>query len=186
MAEIVLRLSEIEEIFWSITMLMLGLNPESKNETETSRVRTTWPTSGAPAWKIDEDICFLSITQRDDLINRQRNVWIEEVEGQLKRIIEYTRVMNCAYILYGPNSYDYAELLQHSLFLPEYREMLNNNYLYLIPDVSAPIRAPELYNGRWWERSDFGVNFNLHVRREQLVNSIEDIEIKFIKGKENY
>lgn len=180
MADVVLKLNEIEEIFWSITMLMLGLDPDSKDEKEISRVRTIWPTSGAPAWKIDEDICFLSITQRDDLINRQRNVRHEEIEGQLTRIMEYTRVVNCAYILYGPNSYDYAELLQHSLFLPEYKEMLNKNYLYLIPDIVAPIRAPELFSGQWWERSDFEVNFNLYVRREQVVDYIEDIEINFV------
>ncbi|MDU5080232.1 LIC_12616 family protein [uncultured Tissierella sp.] len=180
MADVVLKLNEIEEIFWSITMLMLGLNPDSKDEKEISRVRTIWPTSGAPAWKIDEDICFLSITQRDDLINRQRNVRHEEIEGQLTRIMEYTRVVNCAYILYGPNSYDHAELLQHSLFLPQYKEMFNQNHLYLVPDIVAPVRAPELFSGQWWERSDFEVNFNLYVRREQAVDYIEDIAINFV------
>lgn len=184
MADAVLRLNEIEEIFWSITMLMLGLNPDSEDEKEISKVRTTWPTDGAPSWKINEDVCFLSITQRDDLINRQRNVrYEEESEEQLKRIMEYTRVVNCSYILYGPNSYDHAELLQDSLFLPEYKEMFNKNYLYLIPDIAAPTRAPELYNGRWWERSDFEVNFNLYVRREQVVDYIEDIEINFVNKK---
>lgn len=180
MADVVLKLNEIEEIFWSITMLMLGLNLDSKDEKEISKVRTIWPTSGAPAWKIDEDICFLSITQRDDLINRQRNVRHEEIEGQLTRIMEYTRVVNCVYILYGPNSYDHAELLQHSLFLPQYKEMFNQNHLYLVPDIVAPIRAPELFSGQWWERSDFEVNFNLYVRREQVVDYIEDIEINFV------
>lgn len=186
MGDVVVKLNELEEIFWSITMLMLGFNPESEDEKEISKVRTTWPTSGAPAWKIDEDVCFLSIIQRDDLINRQRNVRHKEIEGQLKRITEYTKVVNCSYILYGPNSYDHAELLQHSLFLPEYKEIFNKNYLYLIPDIIAPTRAPELYSGRWWERSDFEASFNLYVRREQIVDYIEDIEIKFINGKENY
>lgn len=183
MQDAVLKLSEIEEIFWNITMLMLGLNPDSKDEKEISKVRTTWPTSGAPAWKIEEDVCFLSITQRDDLINRQRNIRYEEVGEHLKRITEYTRVINCSYILYGPNSYDHAELLQHLLFLPEYKEMFNENHLYLIPDIVAPIRSPELYSGRWWERSNFEANFNLYVRREQIVEHIEDIEFNFVSEK---
>lgn len=184
MADVVFKLNELEEIFWDITMRMLGLNPESEDEEELSKVRTSWPTSGAPGWKIDEDICFISITQRDDLINRQRNISHLERNGQFIRITEYTKVVNCSYILYGPNSYDRSELLQHSLFLPEYKEMLDKNYLYLIPDIAAPTRAPELYSGRWWERSDFGADFNLYVRREQVVSSIENIEIKFMNGKE--
>lgn len=186
MADVVIKLKELEEVFWSITMLMLGLDPESEDEKEISKVRTSWPTDGAPAWEIDEDICFLSITPRDDLINRQRNIRHEEAGENLKRITEYTKVINCSYILYGPNSYDNAEFLQHALFLPEYKEIFNKSYLYLIPDVPAPIRAPEFFNGQWWERSDFEASFNLYVRREQIVDYIEDIEIKFINGKENY
>lgn len=183
MGDVVIKLKDLEELFWRVTMLILGFNPDSKDEKEISKVRISWPTDGAPSWGIDEDICFISITQRDDLINRQRNIRYKEVGERLKRVTEYTKVVNCKYILYGPNSYDNAELIQHLLFLPEYKELLNENYLYLIPDIAAPIRFPELYGSRWWERSDFEVNFNLYVRREQIVEHIEDIEITFVNKK---
>lgn len=174
MADIVLKLKEIEDFFQEITCKMLNIDL-SKEENQ-DKVRIAWPTGGAPGWKINDDIVFLRITPIDDKLARELNICYDPVkndEPYAKKKVGYTRVHKIDWTLYGPNSYDNADILRHMIFDTKYMKKFKEKNLFLITDVSMPTRLPELYNGQWWERTDFSATFNEGVTRESEVPYIK-------------
>ncbi|MBS5330576.1 MULTISPECIES: phage neck terminator protein [Bacillota] len=178
MADIVLKLKDIEDFFQEITCEMLGIDL-SKKENQ-SKVRIAWPTGGAPGWKINDDICFLRITPVDDKLARELNICYDPVkndEPYAKKQVGYTRVHKINWTLYGPNSYDNADVIRHMIFDFDYMKKFKEKNLFLITDVPMPTRLPEYYNGQWWERTDFSATFNEGVTRESQVPYIKSAEI---------
>ena len=178
MADIVLKLKDIEDFFQEITCEMLGIDL-SKKENQ-SKVRIAWPTGGAPGWKINDDICFLRITPVDDKLARELNICYDPVkndEPYAKKQVGYTRVHKINWTLYGPNSYDNADVIRHMIFDFDYMKKFKEKNLFLITDVPMPTRLPEYYNGQWWERTDFSASFNEGVTRESQVPYIKSAEI---------
>lgn len=184
MSDQVLKLKEIEDFLFKITCEMLGLDL-SKKETQ-SKVRISWPTNGAPSWKINEDVVFLRITPEDDKLAREQNIIYTENEQDrsfLKKQIGYTRVHKINWTLYGPSSYDNADLIRFRIFEDEYKKKFNKKNLFLITDVPMPVRLPEFYNGQWWERTDFSATFNESVVRENVEPYIKSADIRVIENR---
>lgn len=182
MADQVLKLKEIEDFFYDITCQMLGIDLSKK--ASQNKVRIAWQTKGAPSWKINDDICFLRITPVDDRMAREQNIIYnpDEVDkAYAKKQTGYTRVHKINWTLYGPYSYDNADIIRHLIFDYDYMKKFKVKNLFLITDVPMPIRLPELYNGQWWERTDFSATFNEAVIRENKVPYIQsaDIDIKY-------
>lgn len=183
MAEHVLTMAELQDIFWEHTMALLGLDPETEDEKIASRVRTSWITEGAPKWSIDENICFIAVTESDDLVNRQKRRKYETINDKLFEAMEYTKVINCSFVFYGPDAYDHASVVKDGLSTSRSQMELAKHRLFFVPDAPAPMRAPELFAGRWWERTDFQAEFNLYVRRETEIDPIESIEVTIKNGE---
>lgn len=184
MADQVLKLKDIEDFFFDTTCKMLDLDMTKKGNQK--KVRIAWPTDGAPSWKIDEDVVFLRITPQDDKMARQQNIIYnpdKEDKANLKKQIGYTRVHKVNWTLYGPNSYDDADLIRYLIFESKYMKEFANRNLFLITDVPMPVRLPELYNSQWWERSDFSATFNESVVRENKVPFLTSAEIKIIENR---
>lgn len=178
----VLTLRQLEDIFASETCKMLGIDstlPENKG-----KVRLTWPTKGAPGWKIDEDIVFIRVTPEDDKIARHFDILYDTNRSDyaLKQTA-YTRVHKIDWTLYGPNSYDNADKIRFKILSQDYFEDFKKSNLFLITDVSMPTRLPELFNGQWWERTDFTTSYNeLVVRRSQLPYLL-GIDVRLLTSK---
>ena len=172
MADVSKTIEELEEIFRSLTVSMLGTSP-------TPDVRISWPEDGAPAWKITENVTFLQVIEKDDRINRQRDESFiaSSPDSEVIRVNEYTRVIQISWTFYGPDSYENSQLVRDGLFLQEYHDVLADDEIYLIPDIAAPRRAPELFQGRWWKRCDMAASFNEKIRKETTVNTIESAEM---------
>ncbi|EKQ56270.1 MULTISPECIES: hypothetical protein [unclassified Clostridium] len=185
MSDQILILKELEDFFASITYMILGLDPTLKENK--GKVRLAWPKDGAPSWKIDDDICFLRITPIDDRQARQLNIIYspdEEDKDYLKKKTGYTRVHKIDWTFYGPNSYDNADLIRYSILEPHlYKETFKEKNLFIITDVPMPTRLPELYNGQWWERTDFSATFNEAVIRETKIPYIKSASFELIKDK---
>ena len=169
MSDQVLTKTQIEDIFRSITMTILGL-PEKDNQNKPinqDKVRVAWSTTGSPAWKITDDIVFIKVSLSDDPIIQQRDVIYSPITNTntSSRIVTYTKCHLIEWVLYGPCSYDKADLIRNGIFLPQITETLLTNKLALITTVPAPRRAPELFNGQWWERCDLQASFNEEVIR---------------------
>ena len=184
MADQVLKLKDIENFFVQQTCKMLNIDT-SKPE-GLGIVRKTWPTNGAPSWKIDEDIVFIRITPQDDKLTRKLNIIYTPSTTDTTKLVKktgYTRVHKIDWTLYGPNSYDNADLIRSSIFADEYLQTFKDNNLFLITDVQMPTRLPELYNGQWWERTDFSATFNESVIREGTTPIIDSTNFIIVKNR---
>ena len=181
MADTILTIKQIEDLFQSVTMQMLGL-PEKDiddNPINQDKVRIAWPTGGAPAWRIDEDITFLQITPVDDFFARQRDIGYSDQDTEnAKRSVNYSRVHQIQWICYGPSSFENIETIRHSIFLPDFKNQFKTKNMHLVTDVGMPQRSPELFNGRWWERSNITVRYNEGVERSSTVPYIQEIKIE--------
>lgn len=168
MADTILTLKELENAFYNLTCLVLGIDP--LDTANASKVRIAWPTGGAPSWGIDEDVVFIRITAVDNKLTRNQDIlftgndpiWAAQETG-------YTRVHKVDWTLYGPNSYDNADLIRYNIFNQIYTTKLKADNLFLITDVPMPQRAPELFSGQWWERTEFYAEFNELVIRRTAV-----------------
>lgn len=176
MANVVLTLKQIEDLFQNITTQMLGLDPTAPENQGV--VRVAWPTTGAPAWKITQDRIFIRVTPVDNDYNKQVSTQYEPVDSTIvNQVISHTDVISVNWVIYGPNSYDNAKKIRSSLFLSKFKMMLSANKIYLITNVPEVMRVPELYNGQWWDRSDFSANFNQLVINKEDVNYIKSVDV---------
>ncbi|NHN33541.1 phage neck terminator protein [Paenibacillus agricola] len=181
MADTILSMKDIEDVFWDMSTRMLGLNPAAPANQK--RVRVSWPEKGAPAWKREENIAFISVEPDDDPYTRQMDVEYSEIDADnANRAMSYTRVHRVSWICYGPSSFGDTDLIRSSLFKPEYTMALAAVNMALITDVSAPRRSPELFGGQWWERSNFSARFNEKVIRQSEVPYLQSADVRIIEG----
>lgn len=173
MADTILTLKELNSTFYTLTCQLLGLNPE--DQASYNKVRTSWQKDSAPGWAITDDLFFLRITPIDNPYIKQRDV---TYSGENKTTA-YTRVHSVNWIVYGPNSFENAETLRNGLYGAD----LSSSNLYIVPDIPAPKRVPELFNGRWWERSDLSATYYERVIRQDSITTIQGVNIQ-IKTEE--
>lgn len=150
-------------------------------------VRVAWPSGGAPAWKLNEDVAFLRITERNDPYNVQRHV-IQKPYTLAACNFEttYTRVLEVNWTFYGPNSYDSISALRDHIYYPDQHLLLAKNNIFIIPRDITPRRFPELFQGQWWDRSDMTIQFNEKVVRNLEVPFIQSAEVTvFREDKDN-
>lgn len=184
MPDQVLKLKEIEDFFRDITCKMLGMDPETEESND--KVRIAWPTEGAPAASIDKDIVYLRITPVDDKLARELNIIYYESKEDNKisnKKTGYTRVHKIDWTLYGPNSYDNADIIRHSIFDYDYMIEFRTKNLFLITDVPMPTRLPEYFASQWWERTDLTASFNESVIREKKIPYILSGDVRVLKNR---
>ena len=176
MADSALTIQQINVLMQTLTMGMLGLDPAKP--ASAYAVRLSWPTGGAPAWKVTEDVAFLRCLEVDDGYNRQRETdfnWATSTQST-----RFTRVWSISWTFYGPNSFSNAQSVRDLIFYQQQHDTLAQSNLFLIPDIMAPRRAPELFADQWWERTDLTLSFNEAVTRDTVVNAIESATIELL------
>lgn len=169
---------ELNDIFQAVTLAILGLDPNVvANAWAAARIK--WETEGQPAWDIDEDIVFLGITEQEDEINRNHDIEYKETVDPaiILRVITYMRVWSVTWTLYGPNSSDRARAIRSGLNEQVNEDAFQQNSLAMIPDYPATTRQPELFNGQWWERTDFTILYNELVTETVQINTVKSVEI---------
>lgn len=177
MTDINLEIADLNLLFQQITMDILGYDYVANQDAAAYAVRIGWPTEGAPAFKIDEDIAFITVVEKDSSYNRQREMKMTDLPNyNLNMETGHTRVVGVNWVFYGPNSFARAQAVMDDIFYPETQWLLNNSNLYLIPDISSPIRIPELFQSRWWERTDLKMLFNELVIRNKTIRAITSVE----------
>jgi hypothetical protein len=182
MADLFLTTEQLENLFWRVTMMMLGFNPDEYSDPVIppafTPVRISWPTEGAPAWKIDQDVAFLRVGEEDDEINIIRDtILAAKDDDNANEITAQTRVIRVHWLLYGPNSWNNASRIRRLLYEEPYREPLSANQIFLIPQIKAPQRLPELFSGRWWERADVAASFNELIHYDSTVPYLKSAEV---------
>lgn len=168
----------LSTLLQTLTCQMLGLDP-AQDALCYAKVRLDWPTSGQPGWKVGDDVCFLQVTEEDDAYNRlrDRRVSPSNATSVVSRDT-FTRVWRVSWSFYGPNSFDQARLVKSALLTLDFpAEQLAQANLYLVTDFPATTRAPEKFQGQWWERTDLSVKLNELVEETLTVPTISSVEV---------
>lgn len=173
-ADTALTLKQFEDLFQALTCTLLGIDVSAHPD----YVRISWPTGGAPAWLITDDIVFLQVTEIDNPYNRQREVKFDPYDTlNADQVTNFTRVMQVAWTLYGPNSFDHSQTIRDTIFYQTNHDTLAVQNIFLIPDIYATRRIPELFQGQWWERTDLSMKFNELIIRNLAVPYIQSADI---------
>lgn len=176
MADVILTLEQLIDVFWEQTTIMLCLDPN--NPDNSSRVRKSWQPVGAPTWERIEDVAFIRINSDvNDPITQQRSVTYSPIDvDNTNRSVSYTRVHTVQWVLYGESSWDDADKIRSSLYTQDIKDNFKRNNLFMILDVQCPRRAEEQFQGQNWRRTDFTARFNELVIRENLTPLIKTVE----------
>jgi hypothetical protein len=190
MADIYLTISQLEQIFASLTLTMLNIlfDPTTQSTNKNSPVRISWATDGAPAWNISDDVTFVKVLPDNDDYNKIRDMEYTPITGDnanVNQAMSYTRVIRVIWTIYGPNSEDNAQEIRDQMFYQSIHDTLADNNLYMITEIDEPVRAPELYCNQWWERVDMSVRFNELVTRNITIPYIAEIPITMTTGSPN-
>lgn len=163
--------NELLDIYRQSVCSILSLDINS------SQVRISYQKEGMPSWSVDDDIVFIRLEEREDNYAKQRNSVYEERDGSVVKVSSRTRVWELYLIVYGPNSYEWMNLLKDGFFLHSTKAILGPNDIYLIPDLGSIQRVPELFDGMWWSRYDMKVLFNELYVVEEDVGAIEHVNV---------
>lgn len=75
----------------------------------------------------------------------------------------YTRIIQCKWTLYGPDSFDLVDAIRNAMMTDAVREPLAVQGVFPMVGISAPTHMPELINNQWWDRSDLNVRFSVYT-----------------------
>jgi len=133
----------------------------------------------APNLKTTEDVCYITITPKDDAYDRQREIRYlnDRSSADMFAVDEHTDVYQVVFTSYGLGAFDCARAIRDGLFHRNTRRFLRLNRWALITDVAAIRRAPELVNAQWVNRVDVSADFNSLVRLVDTIGTIERVGI---------
>jgi len=181
--DIFLTQDAANKVFQNLTISLLGLTiPTVTDKSSYSKVRVSYPPEGQPAWKVTDNIAFVSVFERDGEYNKPRNVIMDDLdEDNANQETTYTRILEASWIFYGPLSFDNARKVKDGIFYELNREVLAASNLYLVPSTPNPVRIPEIYQGQWWERVDLRMTFNERVVVNLTVPYLKSSEITVVR-----
>jgi len=181
--DIFLTQDAVNKVFQRLTISLLGLTiPTVTDKSSYSKVRVSYPPEGQPAWKVTDNIAFVSVFERDGEYNKPRNVIMDDLdEDNANQETTYTRILEASWIFYGPLSFDNARKVKDGIFYELNREILAGSNLYLVPSTPNPVRIPEIYQGQWWERVDLRMLFNEQVTVNLTVPYLKSSEITVVR-----
>jgi hypothetical protein len=171
--EIAMNQTQLEDFFKNQILTILGYNPATTHD----RVRISWPTRGQPAWNVTDNVAFLRITPEDDpALHQQDTIYSKESSVSVKTKKQYQRQFAVAVICYGPSAWEDAEVIWNGFLSEPVQETLTKNHFGYI-DRTGPVRAPELYNGQWWNRTDLQLRFYELLEQESVINAFGSVTI---------
>jgi hypothetical protein len=162
---------EFEDIMQPIIVDLLDWSLTPNN------VRVGWQTGSAPAFKITDNVVFITATPVDHLYNRQHDELIEEGSPDLIISRGFTRVMALNIIAYGSEAVTNLQKIQLGMFYNNVRNLLHAEEIYYIPDTPEVRRVPEEFQNQWWERADIQLRFNELLTDEQTVYGVDSVGV---------
>ena len=182
--DVFLTQDAVNKVFQNLTITLLGLTaPTTTDKSSYGKVRVSYPPEGQPAWKVTDDVCFLSVFERDGEYNKPRHVIMQGLDADnANQETTYTRILEASWVFYGPSSFDNARKVKDGLFYELYRDTLAGHNLYPVPSSPNPVRIPEVFQGQWWERVDLRMLFNEQVVVNLTVPYLKSAEITVEEG----
>lgn len=143
-----------------------------------SSVRIGWQPQGQPGWLISEDVCILRCTPTFSEYSKMRDVTGAGSGDTFTATDVFTRAWRVYWTFYGPNSLDHARAVRSALVTIRFvDELLAASNLYVNPAIDEPSGSPELFQGQWWDRSDFYADFNEEITEVFSAQTVASVEI---------
>lgn len=170
---------QIETVFQTLTIAVLNAN-DVFITFGPQQVRIGWQTQGQPSAALDQDVVYVRCALDNDRFGKVRDVRYAPKDSEsVIKVLKYTRVWKCFWVLEGPNSFDLARQI-HSYLLNDQvtHDTLAQANLYLVTDIDMPVRVPEPRPGDLWgERVDFEAKFNEAVVETSIIPTVASTEV---------
>lgn len=152
------------------------------NVPPTVRVRKSW--SGTPDWSCENDVIFVRAeeTNNEDVSQAFDAIWVDRGED-LTLTEGATRVIRLTVTGYGPTVYNHICTLRQRL-LRGIRS-LREHSIYAIMEPDTVVYAPELFQGRWWPRTDLSVRFNVLTIFDTEVNAVCEVDFSVSENSQS-
>lgn len=163
------------QVMQALTAQALGITGTMNQQ---SQVRVAWQTQGQPFEDVSTDICYIFMIERGGEYDRQRNeLFGTQTATQIPLIQTYTRIWECRWMFYGPNSFDHARLMRSAIFTDYFRWQLRPFSMYPVAPFDNPLRVPEVINGQWFNRSDMRGLIYEQVTETRTVNLVASVPV---------
>lgn len=140
--------------------------------------RIAWNTDGAPAWSVGQDVISVQIVEEDDQYNRIHNRWnTANNDVSVTQNDQYTRCWQVTFIARGPGAFDSVRLIKSALLQDFTHDILQASQVYLVPDLPAPVRTPELFEGQWWQVTMLKCSLYEQVNETITVQTVVSTEV---------
>lgn len=180
---------QMEQIFQYLVIQIFGtpLTPVPPS-TAFSKVRCAWQKDGQPSFELNNDYCVISAYPLNEAYSRTRDALLypnNDITNSLDQEMSYTQVWRIHFTLYGPNCWDNGRLIVSTIGGVDWaHDWLENGCaglsvqpIYALADWTRPVYAPELFQRRWWQRTDLDMKFNELVREAIVVESALSDEV---------
>lgn len=157
-----LTIKQLNALFRDATLAITGLPPEN--------VTFSYQPNSAPFNEQAVNAAYLYVTQINSPADKFTYPLLTTTDSQITGNLAqaYTRVMQCAWSFYGPDSAELADALRAGILTERIREPLRLQKIYPLPRIEAPVRRNELINNQWWERTDIKVQLNVQTDHSAL------------------
>ena len=170
----------MEALFQPLVAQILGFDPTGDPDTAFFAVRIGWQQEGQPAWGVAENVCVIMASPEDDPFSRVRDNMYRMTGSpatSLTNEMGYTQVWKMRFVFYGPLGADNARRLVSTMSLDWVDAFLQASNIYAVPVWSRPVRAPELFERLWYERTDVELEFNEQVSESILETPAESVVV---------
>lgn len=168
----------------SITLSNAATSTISQGATVTdplvwNKCRIAWQIEGQPGPDINSDTVTVQCVPIDTPFSRLRdNVGLIPAADVITQQDVFTRTWKTMWTFYGPNSLTNAKLTQSALIkVPFIDYQLASNNLYVNPSIEEPLRNPEQFQGKWWERADLTAEFNEQITETLTIGTVGSVEV---------
>ena len=170
-----MKYKELLNLFWKMCSEIL----KDEIENPDKFIRKKYPVNGSPDWKIDDDILFLNLSEKDDEYAKQFQSVYKTSYGDVIRERSRTRVWELFITAYGDNSYDLLNKIKDGVFRENIKRILSKNAVFLIPNLPTIQSMPEMFSGKWWNRFDLPLYFNeCYIAESENLGSVEHLTLE--------
>lgn len=147
---------QLENLIFESTVLMTGV--------DRANIQFEWQPNSAPFREQNVNAVYLALSQIDSNTDKATYTALTPNTPTAGTATQYyTRIMQCKWSVYGPDSFDIADAIRNALMIEGIREALAVQGVFPMVGIQAPQRAPDLINNQWWERSILTARFSVYT-----------------------
>lgn len=154
----VLTYRELQKIFWQQAVNISQIEP--------SRVAHAYEQDSQPYLDPNSAWLYLFVGIAPNTYDKQTDIeYGQNNDETVEETASYTRVISVDFYCFGPESFDIADKLIHGMFRPLVTSVFNASGIFPVVHPETPTHAPYPWNGQWWSRTDFKIDFYTYNTR---------------------